>query len=475
MIQNFHSTVVRTLRSWFGEHAFRRIFKNAGLMLSGRAVTGLLSLGTLSICARGLGIEQFGILALVQTYGQVIATMATFQSCQAMIRYGAISLEQRDRKGFQGLLKFLTMLDAGGGVAGVVLGYIVAPIVGPHLGWSDEVVGYVQAYSLLVFFTVVATPTGLLRLLDRFDLLAIQTTITPLFRLIGVAVAWLLSAPLWAYLMAWFIAQFAGSVSLTYLAWREAYRRGHLTGLDFGLRGLTAPHTGIWQFTIMSNLYMSFQILANHANIFLVGYFGGPAAAGIFKIGREASTVLSKPAELLNNSIMPEFARLGSRRDWQDFLRLILRSSAVAAGVGGFMLLLTIAGGSQFLGLAFGQDFVPAYLPLTLLVAAAAVYVVGFPMDAALFAMGKASIPLRVSTGVILLVQLPLLVLLARLYGPTGAGLASLAASTATLILMTTFTLAQLRQRTSLQGSHVFRRKFIWPSFRAAKRGPRNL
>jgi O-antigen/teichoic acid export membrane protein len=272
-----------------------------------------------------------------------------------------------------------------------------------------------------------------------------------LFRLIGVAIAWALSAPLWAYLLVWFVAQFIGGLSLTVLAWREAYRRGHLTGLDLGLRDLTAPHAGIWQFTIMSNLYMSFQILANHANIFLVGYFGGPAAAGIFKIGREASTVLSKPAELLNNSIAPEFARLNSRGAWHDFLRLILRSGAVAAGVGGFMLILTLLGGSQFLALAFGEAFVGAYVPLVLLVAAAAVYVVGFPMDAALFALGKAAIPLRITTGVILLVQLPLLVILARLYGPTGAGLAALAGSAATLVLMSTFTFLQLRARTSLQ------------------------
>lgn len=449
-------TIGRTLRNWFGEGAFRRLFKNAGLMLSGRVMTGLLSLGTLSLSARGLGVENFGILALIQTYGQVIATMATFQSVQAVLRYGAIATAQNDRKSFQGLLKFLTLLDAGGGVAGVVLGFFAAPIVGPLLGWSPDVVGYAQAYSLLVFFTVLATPTGLLRLYDRFDLLAIQTTITPLFRLIGVAIAWSLSAPLWAYLLVWFVAQFIGGVTLTYLAWREAYRRGHLAGLDFSVRGVTAPHAGIWQFTIMSNLYMSFQILANHANIFLVGYFAGPAAAGIFKIGREASTVLSKPAELLNNSIAPEFARLASRGEWQDFLRLIIRSGAVAAGAGGFMLLLTILAGGQFLEIAFGEAYAGAYLPLVLLVAAAAVYVVGFPMDTALFAMGKAGIPLRITTGVILLVQLPLLVLLARLYGPVGAGLSALAASAATLVLMTTFTLLQLRQHTSLQGSHVF-------------------
>ncbi len=440
--------VGQTLRHWFGDGVFRRIFKNAGFMLGGRAATGLFSLGTLTLCARTLGVEQFGILVLVQTYGQVIATLATFQSPQAVIRFGAISLQRDDTSGFQSLLKFVTLLDLAGGIAAVIVGYFIAPLVGPYVGWNAEVIGYAQLYSFLVFFTACATPTGVLRLLDRFDMLAVQTTMIPLLRLVGISIAVLTKAPFWAYLLAWFFAQMAGGATLTFLAWREVYRRKRLAGWTFSLSNLQDAHPGVLRFLVQTNLYSALLILTGHASTFLIGYLAGPSAAGLYKLGRDAATVLTKPAELLNQSIYPEFARLGSRDSWHEFARLILRGAAVAAGAGAVMVVVVVTFGSPFLRAFFGEQFAGAYVPLVLLVAAAGVSIIGFPMDAALFALGRAGIPLRVSTSVIVVVQLPLLVFLTRTYGSAGAGFAVLAGAIATVMTMTLLTVSQLRQRT---------------------------
>ena len=193
-------------------------------------------------------------------------------------------------------------------------------------------------------------------------------------------------------------------------------------------------------------MYTSFQIF-DQVSLFLVGLIAGPSATGIFKLGKDASTILSEPATLLNQSIYPEFARLGSRGSWQEFKHLIMRSGIIAAGAGIFMLVLTIAFGAPALRIFFGEPFVAAYLPLVLLVGAAGLSIIGFPLDAAVFAMGYAGIPLRVSIGVMLVVQIPLLVICTRTFGPTGAAMAAVAASTATLLAMAILTAGQLRQR----------------------------
>ena len=97
--------------SWFSDLVFRRVFKNAGFLLSGKFATGILGLAYLSLAARGLGVEQFGLLVLVQTYVQVITGLTTFHSWQAVIRYGALSVEHDDTPGFQTLISFTTALD----------------------------------------------------------------------------------------------------------------------------------------------------------------------------------------------------------------------------------------------------------------------------------------------------------------------------------------------------------------------------
>jgi O-antigen/teichoic acid export membrane protein len=439
--------VLRTVRLWFADGVFRRIFKNAALMLSGRATTGLLGLATLSLSARGLGLEQFGIFVLLQTYVQVITALTTFQSWQAVIRYGAICLENKNTPAFQALVKFTTLLDIAGVIFGAAVAYVAAPYIGPYVGWSPEVIAYAQPFSFLILFTMVATPTGLLRLYDRFDLLAGQAVVTPLFRLIGIAVAVFTGAPFWAYLAAWFFASFVGGVVLVFIGWREAHQHGHLAGMNASLAGLTAPHGGIWRFSILSNLHASMQIITGQMSTFLVGLVAGPSAAGIFKIGRDVATALSKPAELLNQSIYPEFARIGSRGGWDEFKALIVRGGVVAGSGALAMIVLAVFAGQLFIAVFFGPAFEGAYWPLVLLVATAGLTICGFPMDPALYAMGRPGIPLRIDTVVILGIYLPMLVILTRLYGPTGAAGASLIAAAASFAGLTVFTAVQLRRQ----------------------------
>lgn len=444
------------VHSWFADGVFRRIFKNAGLLLSGRATNGILGLATLSLSARGLGLEQFGVFVLLQTYVQVIMALATFQSWQAVIRYGAICLEQKCATDFQALVKFTSLLDISGVIAGGAIGYFLAPLIGPHVGWSEDVIAYGQIFSLQVLFTVLATPTGLLRLFDRFDLLAGQAVVTPLVRLIGVGLAVFLEAPFWAYLAAWFVASVAGGVVLVFVGWREAARRGWLAGMTISIKGITTPHGGIWRFSIFSNMHASLAIVTTHMSTFLVGALAGPSAAGLFKIGRDVATAISKPAELLNQSIYPEFARLGSRGEWRDFKGLIVRGTAVAAGGGAAMLVLSWLAGHLFIGAFFGSAFTEAYVPLVLLVATAGLTLCGFPMEPALYAMGRPSIPLRIETAVILVIYLPTLVVLTRIFGPTGAAIASLAAVASSLAAMTLLTVVQLRKRVAAYGPARF-------------------
>ncbi len=439
--------VPRTMRRWFADGIFRRVFKNAGFMLGGRATTGLLSLGTLGVAAQSLGAEKFGVLILVQTYVPVITALATFQSSQAVIKYGAVCLDEDDTPGLQALVKFTTLLDIAGVIVGSLLGYFAAPYIGPHVGWSDEVISCAQPYSLLIPFSIVATPTGLLRLYDRFELLTMQTVVTPLLRLIGVGIAALLSAPFWAYLLAYFVAGTVGGQLLAYLGWREIYRDGRLKGLTLSFTGLSMLHGGIWRFSIFSNLHSSIQIVTTQMSTFLVGFVAGPAAAGLFRISRDIATALTKPAELLNQSIYPEFARLDSHGGWDQFAYLILRSGAVAGGAGALFLALALAFGQPFLIFFFGAPFAGAYPPLVLLVAAAVITVSGFPMDPALYAMGRPSIPLRIDVVSMLLIFVPMLMVLTRIYGPAGAGIATLVSTSFTFITMAVFTTVQLRLR----------------------------
>ena len=86
-------------------------------------------------------------------------------------------------------------------------------------------------YCTLLPIMGAATPSGVLRVLDRFDLIGWSDTLTPISRALLAAIAFLAGAPFAAYVAIWYVTDLAGDLFTWFLAWRELRRTGHLEGI----------------------------------------------------------------------------------------------------------------------------------------------------------------------------------------------------------------------------------------------------
>jgi O-antigen/teichoic acid export membrane protein len=247
----------------------------------------------------------------------------------------------------------------------------------------------------------------------------------------------------------WFVGGAAAGIVLIALGWREAARQGQLAGFARApaawLQGPGA-HAGLWRFAVVSNLHTTLQTATGHFTPVLVGAVAGPAAAGLFKIARDVATALTKPAEMLNNAVYPEFARLASQGAWHAFPRLILRGGSIGVGAGLFIVGIAAAAGPWFLATAFGAEFVPAQTAMLLLLCAATLALGGFAFDPALYAMGRPGVSLQVNSVAVAL-YIPLVIMLAPDFGPAGAGAAALVSAVAVFAATAILTAALVRRR----------------------------
>ncbi|MEH2206922.1 MAG: oligosaccharide flippase family protein [Nostoc sp.] len=436
------------MKRWFADSIFlSRIMKNATWLLGGRVMTGISSLVYLSIVTRNLGVTGFGTLVLIQTYIQIVIDLTTFQSSQAVIRYGTICLEQNNKVALQQLLKFTTLLDLLGVLIGLAIAVVLAPYIGSYMRWNQATIVQVQWCSLIILFTSVATPRGLLQLCNRFDLLALQITVPTLISMFAAFVAATLNAPLWGYLLVWLLSQTSGGLLLFIIGWREAWKRGMLKDIDWFAIELSQHHCGLLKFSIVSNFDSSLPTIMRQASPLAVGIFATPAAAGLFQVSYELSTPLKDLAQILTQSVYPELARLDVQEKWRLFVVLLLKSSAIAAGIGLAILIAIVCLGQFILKYAFGEAFISAYGIFLLLVAAEVFTMGNCALEPAFYAIGKPSFPLRVNAIAILGVYLPLLLILTPSFGIVGTGIATLSSTALILILNSVLIWRQLRQK----------------------------
>ena len=424
---------------------YRRIFKNSALLTAGKIYTALAGLAYLALATRALGTHNFGVLILVHAYAAALRDFISIKTSQCVVRYGALCLESNAREDFQKLVKFTLLLDLGFCAAGTVAGMLAVPLVGPWFGVTPELVPVATLYCLIIFFNFKTTSLGLLRLFDRFDLVALMLMLVPTIRLAGACIAFLYYRHVSAFLLVWFSAGALQCFATVWFGWREFCRQGFGKDMNLSLKHLLRPHEGILPFIWASHVSKTMYTSNVHLATLIVGALSGPANASLFKIAQEFSAVLIKPAQLFIETVYPEMTKIAVIKHFSRIWNVIRHSALVGAAIAGFILLLVFLFGQSLLSLFFGAEFVDAYDILVLLMLGAAITMTSFALEPALFSIGRADIPMytRVFTTIL---NLTILVLLLPKIGLAGAGIAAIAGSLATALLLLLYSHRLLRK-----------------------------
>ncbi|HEX7930614.1 MAG TPA: polysaccharide biosynthesis C-terminal domain-containing protein, partial [Sphingomicrobium sp.] len=236
-----------------------------------------------------------------------------------------------------------------------------------------------------------ATPVGVLRALDRFDLISWQGTTYPIARAILAGIAFAAGAPFEVYVGIWFITDLSGDIYFWFLAWRELRRRGLLKGIRPTLRPTTLP--GAWRFAIHVNLTSSLITAWGPIARLVVGGLLGPSAAALFRVASSLADSAQKPADFLSKAFYPEVVRmdLTTKHPW----KLMFRSAVFSGLIASVAVLLLLIGGQPLVSLIFGKEFLGAYPILMVLIIAPVIGIFSFPLPSMLYALDRPDAPLK--------------------------------------------------------------------------------
>jgi O-antigen/teichoic acid export membrane protein len=369
---------------------FRTVVKNAAVLLSGKAANAVITLAAFGVAARGLGLQQFGLLILIHAYAEAVGDIAKFQSWQSVLHYGAKPLGESRLHDFQRVLRFSALLDVLSAIGGIAIGLVLAGFVGPWLKWPPGTAPMAMLYVTSAGFMVSATPFGVLRLFGRFDLMARQTAVAALVWLAGGAVAFWLHAGLGAYLLAWWAGTFAAFVYLAGAAWRELHRQGALEGLDWRKGHLTEGFPGLWRFALTTNASATLEMVFTHVSTLIVGGLLNPGQAALWRIAKTVADAIAAPAKLVTPALYPELAKLRAAGDNHTLGQLALRIAGAGGALGLVLLAIAAAFGGPALGLIMGKAFAAAGPVLTWQTGAAVIGIWALPLEPMLISTGRA-------------------------------------------------------------------------------------
>lgn len=411
-----------------------RVLKNFGVVLRGRGIAAVFNLVATALMANALAATEFGLVILLHTYVLAIRGILNFRTYEAIVRFG-VPLHENDETGeLRQLFRTTTVIDITSALAATLVGISAASFAGSFLHWDAEMISLAGLYSLVMLTTIGNTPNGILRLYDRFDALSVFYTVGPAIRMIGVAIAWTTGAGMHTFITVWAAAFVLENTWL--------FIRGHVEfSRNFDGRIWKGGH---WQelrktsrefrhFIAVVYWQTNIDLMPKHLSVLLAGSLLGPAAAGMFRLARDFSSILSKPAMMLREVLFPDLTRI-LHNGADGFHELGYRAVKVAGAAGFLLVLLSIPAASPILGI-IGPEYTGAAPLLTLMLLAATFELAGSPLRAAAYAMGRVAQVLRIHL-LSIVVYLGLFWLLTPVMGLTGPGLAACVGTLLTLLLM---------------------------------------
>jgi O-antigen/teichoic acid export membrane protein len=405
----------------------RRVIKNFSVVIRGRGIAAIFSVGATGLMANALSATEFGLVILLHTYVMVIRGALNFRTFEAVVRFGIPLNDSGNHEGLRSLLRSTMLVDLSAALLAAVIGIAAAPLAGHYLYWDSDMVTWAAVYSLVILATANGTPNGILRIYDRFDALGVQFTIAPALRFVMVSAAWALEAPKPVFIIAWGSAFAVGHLWMTVRGLAELRR--HMSGplwKGFRIRELRQQGRDFWRFVGVVYWQTNIDLLPKHVSVLLAGALLGPASAGLFRLAREFSTVLTQPAVTLREVLFPDLTRSFHAED--GGIRSLPYTTAMIAGSAGLLIVVvSMIFGEWLLGI-IGEEYVPAATLLSLLLLAAAFDLVCASFRAAAYAMVRAGSVLKIHIcGIV--TYLTMFFLLTPLTGLTGPGLAAVLAS----------------------------------------------
>lgn len=390
-------------------------------MLGASLFSALLALANLALTARLLVLENFGLLVLVQAYIAIVSQLVGFKTWGPLIKYGADAIAIGQVVTLQSVIRIAFWIDVAAAVVSFGLAVVGARLLAPLIGFSDNTVELITLYALTILLNVSGFAMGVLRLFDRFDLIAIQQILSPLIRFGILCIGYLLEFSFHAVLATWVISEISGCVLLTVMGLKELHRQKLSV---YGRISRFEELRGFFSFLLSTNLDSSIRMISRELDVVLVGLFVDKSGAGIYKLVVQLAGMIGRFTSPLSALLLPIFSRQAAMQSKAEIRRLVSRINWGIIVIFVWIYLVLLAVGEPVLLLFFGEAYQPAFGILLVYMVAAGLGCILVPIVPLMQAYGKASLCLRVqakATLVYFILMLPLI----YCWGVIGAAVAA--------------------------------------------------
>lgn len=286
-----------------------KLFKNSAFAFLGDSGASIINFIITIVLIKLLGDEDYGYLVLAISYMTIMDLLINLQSWKSVIHYGQDALVKKNNEKLFGYIKIGTILDVSTAILGCLVSIFLASIIGNLFGWDKTTIVCSQIMSFVIISHFSGTPTAVLRILNKFNLVAIQKITSSMIKLLALIILFLLHKNINVYVITWIyaITDIIGNFLLVIFAFFELKKKYSIKEII----KVKYPNDSkeFTKFTIWTTLSDVVDIPVQQIDVFIISQLGLTMVA-IFKVFKQLTSILSKVMVPIQQAIMPQFSEM---------------------------------------------------------------------------------------------------------------------------------------------------------------------
>lgn len=369
----------------------KRLFSNASWLLGGKTSASIFSAIQTIIIARMLGISDYGLLVLIIAYVDILNALFDFKVWETATKYIGTFWLKGEKERTSSMIKLCYFVDIASGSLAFLIAIITAKIASKYLIHSPDAYDLICIYAFsLLIDTANLTSDAILRVFDRFKLIAFIVSLNNLIRLALVSIVIYLGMGIQGVLFSFIAASFLGFAVRFWAVTKTLNENGLQRWWKSNMGLVKDQWKSIAWFLSNTGLAGTFNMASdNFLGVLVLGYFSGKEAAAYYKVARSIVKIMTRIMDPLYEAIYPELVRISGLNDLKEFKKL-LKSSTITLMkfIVPIAILLLIFSG-PIINIVYGEEYHPSSDVLRVLTLAIFITLLTFWINPALLAFGR--------------------------------------------------------------------------------------
>ncbi len=306
------------------DNFWKNLFKNSFWAFFGDASASAITFIISIILIKIIGSESYGILILAQSYMNIMDVIINIQSWRSTIQYGQKALVDGNDNELHSYVKLGCIMDISTAILCFIISILLPNLIGGLLHWSNEMILCSEIFAITIISHFAGTPTAILRLFNKYNLVALSKTLAAIFKITAIVAYYLITKNLnlVSSTIIFMLTDFIGNSLLVIFAFYNYSKKYKIS--DIIKAKMPKDAKSFISYTLWGTLSEIVDLPVQTIDVFIVSVLGN-ATVAIYKIFKQIIGIISKVTGPIQQSILPQFSELSAKGNEQRGFEVVIK------------------------------------------------------------------------------------------------------------------------------------------------------